>query len=139
MGAGGAHWRYRAGAMHAVDRETFEALLDAAVAALPQVFRERIENVSFIVEDWADADDLGLTGTSGGGTLLGLYRGIPLPRRTSGYSLTTPDVIVLFQQPLQRMARDAEHLAEIVEHTVQHEIAHYFGVSDRRLRELGAY
>lgn len=124
--------------MHAVDRETFEALLDAAVAALPQPFRDRIENVSFIVEDWAGRDDLGLTGATGG-TLLGLYRGIPLPRRTSGYSLTTPDVIVLFQQPLQQMARDAEHLAAIVEHTLQHEVAHYFGVSDRRLRELGAY
>ncbi len=125
--------------MHAVDRETFEALLDAAVAALPQHFRERIENVSFIVEDWADRDDLGLTGTTGGGTLLGLYRGVPLPKRTSGHNLTTPDVIVIFQQPLQRMARDAEHLVALVEHTVQHEVAHYFGVSDRRLRELGAY
>ena len=125
--------------MHAVDRETFEALLDAAVAALPQTFRDRIENVSFIVEDRADRDDLSLTGTTDGGTLLGLYRGIPLPRRTSAYSLTTPDVIVLFQQPLQRIARDAEHLSALVEHTVQHEVAHYFGVSDRRLRELGAY
>jgi predicted Zn-dependent protease with MMP-like domain len=125
--------------MHAIDRETFEALLDAAVAALPQHFRDRIENVSFIVEDWADRDDLGLTGTTGGGTLLGLYRGVPLPRRTSGYNLTTPDVIVIFQQPLQRMARDAEHLAALVEHTVHHEVAHYFGISDRRLRELGAY
>jgi predicted Zn-dependent protease with MMP-like domain len=47
-----------------------------------------------------------------------------------------PDVIVIFQEPLQRMARDAEHLAELVQHTVRHEVAHYFGISDRRLREL---
>ena len=50
-----------------------------------------------------------------------------------------PDVIVIFQQPLQRIAHDAEHLAALVEHTVRHEVAHYFGISDRRLRELGAY
>ena len=125
--------------MHVVDGETFEALVHKAVAALPQHFRERIENVSFTVEDWADPDDLGQTGTTGGGTLLGVYRGVPLPQRTSGYNLTTPDVIVVFQQPLQRMARDAEHLAALVEQTVQHEVAHYFGISDRRLRELGAY
>ena len=125
--------------MHAADRETFETLVDAAVAALPQPFRERIENVSFIVADWADPDDLGLTGTSGGGSLLGVYRGVPLPLRTSSYNLTMPDVIVIFQQPLQRIAHDAEHLAALVEHTVRHEVAHYFGISDRRLRELGAY
>ena len=125
--------------MHAADRETFETLVDAAVAALPQPFRERIENVSFIVADWADPDDLGLTGTSGGGSLLGVYRGVPLPLRTSSCNLTMPDVIVIFQQPLQRIAHDAEHLAALVEHTVRHEVAHYFGISDRRLRELGAY
>ena len=125
--------------MHAADRETFEMLVDGAVAALPRPFRERIENLSFIVADWAGPDDLGLTGTSGGGSLLGVYRGVPLPLRTSSYNLTMPDVIVIFQQPLQRIAHDAEHLAALVEHTVRHEVAHYFGISDRRLRELGAY
>ncbi len=125
--------------VHAVDRETFEALLDAAVAALPQPFRERIENVSFLVEERASRHDLHQTGTTGGRTLLGVYRGVPLPRRTSSYNLATPDTIVIFQQPLQRLARDAEHLAALVARTVQHEIAHYFGISDRRLRELDAY
>lgn len=125
--------------MHVIDREAFEALVHEAVDALPGHFRERIENVSFVIEDWADRDAFGLTSPTGGGTLLGVYRGVPLPQRTSGYNLATPDVIAVFQQPLQRMARDAEHLAALVEHTVRHEVAHYFGISDRRLRELGAY
>ena len=47
-------------------------------------------------------------------------------------------MIVIFQEPLQRMADDAEHLAGLVEYTVQHEVTHYFGISGRRLRELGA-
>ena len=125
--------------MHTVDRETFEALVDAAVAALPEEFRDRIENLSFAVEDWADEDDRGLTGATGRGTLLGVYRGVPLTQRGTAYNLTMPDVIVIFQEPLQRLARDAEHLAALVDHTVRHEVAHYFGISDRRLRELGAY
>ena len=124
--------------MHAVDHETFEALVDEAIAALPQGFRDRVDNVTFAVEDWVGPRDLGLTGTSSG-TLLGVYRGVPLTRRSSGYNLATPDVVVIFQQPHQRMARDAQHLRALVEHTVQHEVAHYFGISDDRLRELGSY
>lgn len=125
--------------MHAIDHDTFESLVHEAVAALPAGFLERIENVSFAVEDWANPADFGLTGTNQGGTLLGVYRGVPLTRRTSGYNLITPDLIVLFQQPLQRLARDLDHLITLVDHTVHHEIAHYFGISDQRLRELGAY
>lgn len=125
--------------MHAVDREAFESLVSEAVDALPAEFRERIENLSFAVEDWAEPDDMRRTGTPRGGTLLGIYRGVPLTRRGSGYNLTMPDVIVLFQRPLERLARSEEHLAALVNRTVRHEVAHYFGISDRRLRELGAY
>jgi len=91
--------------MHAVDRREFEALLDSALDDLPTRFRDRIDNVSFQVEDWPSGDDVRLTGTTVGGTLLGVYRGIPLTHRTTGYNLTTPDVVVLFQEPLQRMVR----------------------------------
>ena len=115
--------------MHAVDRETFEVLLDAAIAALPRHFRERIENVSFIVEDWARLRRPQPHRHDRRPHAARPLRGVPLPRRTSSYNLTTPDVIVVFQQPLQRMARDAEHLATLVERTVQHEVAHYFGIS----------
>lgn len=125
--------------MEPIDRDAFEALMHDAVDALPRSFRERIENLTFAVQDYADPSDFGLTGTSRGGTLLGVYRGVPLTHRTSGYNLTMPDTIVIFQGPLQRMARDADHLAELVAHTVRHEVAHHFGISDRRLRELGAY
>ena len=124
--------------MHAIDRDAFEVLVDDAVAELPDGFRERIENLSFAVEDRATSEDLRLTGTRGG-TLLGVYRGVPLTRRTGGYNLAMPDRIVIFQQAHERIARDAGHLAELVAHTVQHEVAHYFGISDERLRELNAY
>ena len=125
--------------MHAIDDDAFQTLVHDAVDALPPQFRERIENLTFSVQDSADPTDFALTGTTSGHTLLGVYRGVPLTRRTSGYNLAMPDVIVIFQQPLQRIARDAEHLTALVQHTVRHEVAHYFGISDQRLRDLNAY
>ena len=64
---------------------------------------------------------------------------IPLTRRGRGYHMALPDRIVIFQQPLQRLARSKADLSERVGHVVRHEIAHYFGISDDRLREIDAY
>ncbi len=125
--------------MYAVDREALEAMVEQVLRELPESFREQVQNLHFAVEDWASRDDERRTGTARGSVLLGLYRGVPLPRRSSGYNLSLPDLIVIFQQPLQRIARDGEHLHELVKHTIHHEIAHYFGISDQRLHDLGAY
>ena len=125
--------------MHEMEREEFEAIVTAAVRTLPDEFRERIANVEFGVEDWARPDDYARTETPAGSTILGVYRGIPLTKRGVGYNMTLPDRIVIFQQPLQRMANDADDLAERIRHVVKHEVGHYFGISDDRLREIGAY
>jgi predicted Zn-dependent protease with MMP-like domain len=53
--------------------------------------------------------------------------------------MTLPDTIVIFQQPIMRLARDEADLEQRVRHVVHHEVAHYFGISDARLHELGAY
>ena len=125
--------------MESIGLEGFESLVADAVDALPGEFRERIVNLSFGVERRATAEDLRSMGLGRGQTLLGVYRGVPLPRRGAGYQLTMPDRIVIFAEPHERLARDAAHLAELVAHTVRHEVAHYFGISDGRLRELDAY
>ncbi len=117
----------------------FEEMVRAAVEALPATFRERISNLDFAVEEWANIDDYARTRTPRNAMLLGVYRGVPLTRRGSGYSMTLPDTIVIFSGPLQRLARDEEDLRERVAHVVRHEVGHYFGISDDRLREIGAY
>ena len=124
--------------MYKVSRETFVSLVTAAVADLPDKFRDRVTNIDFVVEDLATGADYARVGVSGG-MLLGIYRGIPLTRRGRGYNMALPDKIVIFQQPLQRLARNEGDLAERVGHVVRHEIAHYFGISDDRLREIDAY
>ena len=125
--------------MYEVDRDTFEGLLTSAVHDLPEAFRDRITNLEFAVEDRASSDDYARVGGGRGRTLLGVYRGIPLPRRGRGYHMTLPDRIVIFQQPIQRLARSEADLSERVRHVVRHEVAHYFGISDERLREIEAY
>ncbi|MBI5284317.1 MAG: metallopeptidase family protein [Chloroflexi bacterium] len=114
-------------------------MVAAAVDALPAEFRDRLSNLEFGVGEWARPEDYARTGTAPDGVLLGVYRGIPLPKRHAGYNMALPDRIVVFQGPLQRMAHDADDLAERVRHVVRHEIAHHFGISDDRLREIDAY
>ncbi len=100
-----------------------------------------MSNVAVLVKTWPTQDDLRRASVPPGHTLLGLYTGIPLTKRTSSYNLAPPDTIILFQGPLEAAAagRDMERLREQVLHTVIHEFAHHFGISDDRLRELGAY
>ncbi len=125
--------------MYKVDRDTFEALVADAVHGLPDLFRDRIANLEFVVEDRPSREDYARIGGARGRTLLGVYRGIPLPRRHRSYHMTLPDRIVIFQQSIQRLARDRADLAARVRHVVHHEVAHYFGISDDRLRQIDAY
>ena len=124
--------------MYEVEADAIEEMVSRALDELPQGLRERLDNLAIVVEDAATSADYARTHTRGG-TLLGVYRGVPLTARGSSYGMTLPDHIVIFQQPLERLARDEAHLHELVRHTVLHEIAHHFGITDARLRELGAY
>jgi predicted Zn-dependent protease with MMP-like domain len=109
----------------------FEAEVDAALASLPPALRERVSNVELLVVDEAPP---------GEHDLFGLYEGIPLTERGSGYSGALPDRISIFRGPLTRAyGHDPELLAEHVRHTVLHELAHHFGISDERLLEIDRY
>ena len=118
----------------------FEALVVEALASLPVYFQEKLENIEILIAAWPSSSDLHRTGLSPGGLLLGLYQGIPLTERTHYYNLVPPDTITLFQGPIERVAGDDYmKIKRQVNRTVVHEIAHHFGISDERLRELGAY
>ena len=66
--------------------------------------------------------------------LLGLYQGVPLTNRSVGDSFRMPDQITVYQGPHERMARNPIELEKIVADTVWHEIAHYFGMDEGRVR-----
>jgi predicted Zn-dependent protease with MMP-like domain len=110
--------------------DPFADAIDDALNSLPTELREAMSNVEIVVED--EPPD--------GQPLLGLYRGVPLPRRTSNYYGMLPDKISIFSGPITRQAAgDADRLHHEIKHVVLHEIAHHFGISDERLIELDRY
>jgi predicted Zn-dependent protease with MMP-like domain len=120
-----------------MESERFEQLVLRAVESLPEEFRERLDNVDIVVADAPTLKQLTKTERKRGETLLGLYEGVPLPERNQGYGFVVPDMITIFQRPIEDMCEsDTEIIAE-VQKVVRHEIAHHFGISDDRLRELG--
>jgi predicted Zn-dependent protease with MMP-like domain len=119
--------------------EDFEKLVVKAVEGLPEEFRERLDNVDIIVADEPTRRQLSRRDRKRGDTLLGLYEGIPITERTHDYGNIVPDVITIFQRPLEAMCRTDDQLVKEIRHVVLHEIAHHFGISDERLEELGRY
>jgi predicted Zn-dependent protease with MMP-like domain len=114
--------------------DEFDRLVAAACARIPARFRRRLQNVAIVVEPEPTAAQLGRARAPRGGTLLGLYEGRPLTRRSVFESFAMPDRITIFQGPHERAARGPEDLARLVEDTVWHEVAHYFGLNEGEVR-----
>jgi predicted Zn-dependent protease with MMP-like domain len=110
--------------------EPFEEYAEEALESLPPELRAQMSNVDVVVEEEPPH----------GQPLLGLYQGVPLTRRTTGYTGVLPDKITLYRGPLVRLyGHDPELLRREVRRVVLHEIAHHFGISDERLVELDRY
>ena len=117
-----------------MDRESFDALVQEAVAELSPYFRQKMENVAIVIEDEPSTE---LAARYPGKILLGLYHGMH-PQNRSVWSLrVSPDFIYIFQRNIERIARTEEAIKEQVRKTVMHEIGHYFGLGEKELRELG--
>jgi predicted Zn-dependent protease with MMP-like domain len=119
--------------------EEFEKLVAQALEDLPGFFREKLQNIEVVIADWPTEAERRAVGLKPGQLLFGLYQGIPLTRRTSHYGLVLPDKITIYQMPIEQVCRTPERIIHQVQRTVKHELAHHFGISDDRLRDLGAY
>jgi len=107
---------------------TFDAAIDAALASIPDELWAEIDNVGVTVEQEAPGQP----------HLYGLYHGVPLTKRSILASGGLPDTITIFRLPILRdFGHDPRQLQQQIRITVLHEIGHYFGISEARLRELG--
>ncbi|MBC7364553.1 MAG: metallopeptidase family protein [Candidatus Aminicenantes bacterium] len=112
-----------------VTRERFQQLVREVMVQIPRKFIRQIKNVAILVEDFPPP----------GQNLLGLYHGVPLNRRGSYYGNVPPDVIVLYQAPIESLCQDEEQLKEKIEEVLLHEIGHYFGMDEITLREIEVF
>ena len=111
-----------------VPRVEFEALVTAALDDIPDELVQHIDNCVVLVEEWSPPGER---------VLLGLYDGVPLTERGSGYGAVLPDRILIFRRPILAICDTEEEVVRQVRITVVHEIAHHFGIDDDRLHELG--
>jgi predicted Zn-dependent protease with MMP-like domain len=122
-----------------MDLDAFADLVTEALESLPEEFLEKLENVQMDIEEWPSPNDLLDAGLSARSrhSLLGLYHGVPMTERGI-YYMAFPDRISIYQKPIEAMTGpDEGRIKEQVRRTVIHEIAHYYGISDERLDELG--
>jgi predicted Zn-dependent protease with MMP-like domain len=119
-----------------VQRQQFEKLVTDALASIPRRFRDAMSNIAIVVEDEPDPALLAEMDVEPGGTLLGLYQGIPLTERRWDYGNALPDRILLFQGPHERQSDDHEDLVVAIGETLIHEIGHYFGLSEEEIEAI---
>ena len=113
-----------------MDEVEFEQCVEDALASVPDELRGFMSNVAIVIEDEPPP----------GSPLLGLYQGFPLTNRTSGYVAVPPDKITIYRGPLERhYGDDPAVLRDQIRRVVLHEVAHHFGISDERLREIDRY
>jgi predicted Zn-dependent protease with MMP-like domain len=108
-------------------RVSFEETVRRALDSLPPHLARALENVAVVVED-EDPEDP---------DLFGYYHGVPLPERGSGYAGALPDKISIYRLPLEESFPDPDELRDEIRVTVLHELAHYFGIEEDRIAELG--
>ena len=119
-----------------MDRGRFDDLVEEALEGLPEEFADLLDSIAVVVEDWPTPAQLSSVGVRRRQDLLGLYEGVPLTRRGRNYGMVVPDKITIFQKPIEAKCKYEAEIVHEIQSVVRHEIAHHFGISDARLRQL---
>ncbi|MDR7482486.1 MAG: metallopeptidase family protein [Armatimonadota bacterium] len=118
-------------------RRRFEQLVAEALRRIPPEFQRALDNIEVAIEAWPTDEQLAAVGLESDELLFGLYQGTPLPERSPLEPYRLPDIITIFQGPLEEACASEDEMREEIRKTVVHELAHYFGLDEDRLEELG--
>lgn len=114
--------------------DVFKDVVEEALDGLPDEFKKSIENVEIVIEDIAPTD---IQRSHPGSLILGLYQGVPMKHRGHYYAGVLPDKISIYREAIVRMSSSREDMIDNIRKTLLHEIGHYYGITDKKLRELG--
>lgn len=115
----------------------FDRVIEEAIARIPAEIRRHLDNVLISVLPEPSPELLEELGFAPDEELFGVYSGVPLPERSPTEPPLYPDIIHIFQEPLEAFCRSREELIEEIEITIVHEIAHFVGFSDEELESFG--
>ena len=115
-----------------MERIQFTQLVDEALARLPKKFKDKLENLAVIVEDYPDKETQG----NFSGIILGLFRGVPRTEQSFSWA-APPSQIYLYQKNIESICRNDAEILRQIQKTLEHEIGHYFGLSERDLKRRG--
>ncbi len=117
-------------------QKEFDEAVVSALKTLPKILKKKMENMDVVVEDRVSKSLMEEMELQTPFDLLGLYQGIPYDRRGFYYGNVLPDKITLFKEPIEALCRTREEVEERVREVVIHEVGHYFGLDDEKIREL---
>jgi len=118
-------------------RSEFQRVIQQALDELPPQFRNVLHNIDIQIRWRPTPQELRQFRVPRRGSLFGVYTGVSLPNRTQGYSMVLPDRIIIYQRTHELHCRNEKEMVEQARQTLLHEIGHYLGIDERRLRELG--
>ena len=129
--------------MNARQRQRFDAQLERVLAELPPLVHDLIERVPLHVEDYPSAEVMAEMGVKHRDELCGLFTGVPLDRRSVSEAAHLPDVATIYREGIMAAAADdwgrvlRRRLRRQIRITILHELAHYHGLGEEELRDLG--
>ena len=118
-----------------VSDEQFDQMISQAFERLPKTHRQAVKNVAIVYADEPTEQQRQELKLLGNQTLFGLYEGVPLAAR-GGRTNLPPDKITIFKTPMLHAVNNLEELREQINHTLWHEVAHYFGLNHRQIHNL---
>jgi predicted Zn-dependent protease with MMP-like domain len=119
-----------------ISDEEFDRIISEAMDELPQEYISGLNNLAVVYSDEPTPEQRRELKLRCDQTLLGLYQGIPLTKRGSGYNLVLPDKITLFKRPLLSLSKNLVEFKAHAKHTLWHEIAHFYGLDHDRIHAL---